>query len=680
MNEFDIDNAIDTSFLDDSSIDSFESSEDALNVMDSVEIPAIEDTAIENGNIENIDLEDNLCEDTEMLNSEVNDIMDDAEVEELVFEDDQVENTLESESLESTIDQPVEEVTPDLSEMLDNVEAMPVVFDEELEEAEQVEEPYEAVENSEIEILQEDGIVDTLENIQEQLEKEPEEAEQVEEPYEAVENSEIEILQEDGIVDTLENIQEQLEKEPEEAEQVEEPYEAVENSEIEILQEDGIVDTLENIQEQLEKEPEEAEQVEEPYEAVENSEIEILQEDGIVDTLESNQEQLDPHEALNNMSEYMNAHNYGLDDYGTYSKDPEWQALNRDLQVANGIEPTEYTEELSDSIETQEQLDPHEALNNMSEYMNAHNYGLDDYGTYSKDPEWQALNRDLQVANGIEPSGQVIEGLQEISPDVTLREFDDFEQSVLEYRPAFYETGSYYEQGVNEFGYQGTCGPTSQANAINQLLGTNELTENKVLSVAIDNNLCETHGALDCCGGTTTEQFMELYNKMNEQLGDKFETELFEYNNVLDANQVAERLENGDVINVAVDADTLWDQPRSYTNEIGARQGDSYSNHWITVTGVERMEDGEIKGFDIIDSGAGESYVSLDKYNDMCFGTDEHRVIDPTCIVLSRKNEGEQISLEDGLEDIHSFPENNADIAESKKPTIFDWIFHRKGE
>ena len=493
MNEVDIDNAIDTSFLDDSSIDSFESSEDALNVMDSVEIPAIEDTAIENGNIENIDLEDNLCEDTEMLNSEVNDIMDDAEVEELVFEDDQVENTLESESLESTIDQPVEEVTPDLSEMLDNVEAMPVVFDEELEEAEQVEEPYEAVENSEIEILQEDGIVDTLES-------------------------------------------------------------------------------------------------------------------------------------------------------------------------------------------NQEQLDPHEALNNMSEYMNAHNYGLDDYGTYSKDPEWQALNRDLQVANGIEPSGQVIEGLQEISPDVTLREFDDFEQSVLEYRPAFYETGSYYEQGVNEFGYQGTCGPTSQANAINQLLGTNELTENKVLSVAIDNNLCETHGALDCCGGTTTEQFMELYNKMNEQLGDKFETELFEYNNVLDANQVAERLENGDVINVAVDADTLWDQPRSYTNEIGARQGDSYSNHWITVTGVERMEDGEIKGFDIIDSGAGESYVSLDKYNDMCFGTDEHRVIDPTCIVLSRKNEGEQISLEDGLEDIHSFPENNADIAESKKPTIFDWIFHRKGE
>ena len=234
MNEFDIDNAIDTSFSDDSSIDSFESSEDALEVMDSMEIPAIEDTAIENGNIESIDLEDNLCEDTEMLNSEVNDIMDDAEVEELVFEDDQVENTLESESLESTIDQPVEEVTPDLSEMLDNVEAMPVVFDEELGEVEQVEEP---------------------------------------------------------------------------------------------------------------------------YEAVENSEIEILQEDGIVDILESNQEQLDPHEALNSMSEYMNAHNYGLDDYGTYSKDPEWQALNRDLQEANGIEPTEYTEELSDSVETQEQLD-----------------------------------------------------------------------------------------------------------------------------------------------------------------------------------------------------------------------------------------------------------------------------------------------------------------------------------
>ena len=58
------------------------------------------------------------------------------------------------------------------------------------------------------------------------------------------------------------------------------------------------------------------------------------------------------------------------------------------------------------------------------------------------------------------------------------------------------------------------------------------------------------------------------------------------------------------------------------------------------MTGVQRLDDGTIKGFDIIDSGGGENYVSLDKYNDMCFGTEEHRVIDPTCIVLSKKDVG----------------------------------------
>ena len=75
-------------------------------------------------------------------------------------------------------------------------------------------------------------------------------------------------------------------------------------------------------------------------------------------------------------------------------------------------------------------------------------------------------------------------------PVMTPREYDDFEQSVLEGKPDFYESGSFYEQGINEFGYQGTCGPTSQANALNELFDTNEFTENKVLNVAVDNNLC----------------------------------------------------------------------------------------------------------------------------------------------------------------------------------------------
>ena len=461
-------------------------------------------------------------------------------------------------------------------------------------------------------------------------------------------------------------------------EEVEQPTEEIDISAEENVQEDVEQSSNDQFEEMSER-------VEQPTEEIDTSAEENVPEDVV--EVSDVEEVLDPHEALNNMSEYMNEHNYGLDDYETYSQDPEWQALNRDLQIANGIEPTEYTEDVAETSEVEEALDPHEVLSNMSEYMNEHNYGLDDYETYSQDSEWQALNRDLQVANGIEPT-EYAEDVAEIAEENENeivnnienldREYDDFERSVIDTNPDFYETGSFYQQGINEFGYQGTCGPTSQANAINELLGTNELTENKVLSVAIDNNLCQTHGDMDSCGGTSTEQFMDLYDKMNEQLGDKFDTELFEYGDVLDADQVADRLDNGDVVNVAVDACALWDMPRDYVNDLGVRQDDFYSDHWITVTGVQRLDDGTIKGFDIIDSGGGENYVSLDKYNDMCFGTEEHRVIDPTCIVLSKKDVG----LANGSIDREIITDTTIenDNSTTKKSGLFDRIFHKKGE
>ena len=390
------------------------------------------------------------------------------------------------------------------------------------------------------------------------------------------------------------------------SEEVEQPTE-----EIDISAEENVLEDVE--QSSDDQFVEMSEEIEQPTEEIDVSAEENVPED--VAEISDVEEALDPHEALSNMSEYMNEHNYGLDDYETYSQDPEWQALNRDLQVANGIEPTEYAEDVAEIAEENE----NEIVNN-------------------------------------------IENLD--------REYDDFERSVIDTNPDFYETGSFYQQGINEFGYQGTCGPTSQANAINELLGTNELTENKVLSVAIDNNLCQTHGDMDSCGGTSTEQFMDLYDKMNEQLGDKFDTELFEYGDVLDADQVADRLDNGDVVNVAVDACALWDMPRDYVNDLGVRQDDFYSDHWITVTGVQRLDDGTIKGFDIIDSGGGENYVSLDKYNDMCFGTEEHRVIDPTCIVLSKKDVG----LANGPIDRKIITDTTIenDNSTTKKPGLFD--------
>lgn len=217
------------------------------------------------------------------------------------------------------------------------------------------------------------------------------------------------------------------------------------------------------------------------------------------------------------------------------------------------------------------------------------------------------------------------------------REYDDFEREVLEDNPDFYDTGIFYEQGVNEFGYVGTCGPTSQANTINELFNSNELTENKVLNIAVDNNLCTIDGSPEECGGTTTDQFMELYDKVNEGLDDKINVELFEYDNALSMEEVAGKLDEGSIVNVTVIADALWGEPIDDVDPLGAPRDAIVTDHWITVTGVERDDVGNIQGFNIIDSGGGEDYVSADRYQEMCFGTETVSAIDPTSIVVSKK-------------------------------------------
>lgn len=377
--------------------------------------------------------------------------------------------------------------------------------------------------------------------------------------------------------------------------------------------------------------------------------------------------------AYDQLADYYNSHNYGQQDYAEYSKDPEWQELNNAYLQELGREPIDYSGgETSDITDIRDELiaagipeDSPELdailANEQEGIENIQN--LDSPAESSIDAETEATSdeppldhsepqiTDSEIDEEVEDNLQT--GSEDIPSDITSdeqldvasdmpvmtpREYDDFEQSVLEGKPDFYESGSFYEQGINEFGYQGTCGPTSQANALNELFDTNEFTENKVLNVAVDNNLCSMDSSPENCGGTTTEQFMELYDKMNEQLDGKINTELYEFNNALDVEDVASKLDEGCVLNVAVDAAALWDQPREYVNSMGIPCDDFYSDHWITVTGVQRDELGNIQGFDIIDSGGGVNYVDADKYHEMCFGTDEHRVIDPTAIVVSKND------------------------------------------
>lgn len=79
---------------------------------------------------------------------------------------------------------------------------------------------------------------------------------------------------------------------------------------------------------------------------------------------------------INSISDYMNAHNYGPDDFATYSQDPQWRQLMR--QEYPDYELPEMTQESANA--------------QLSQYMNDHNYGVDDYAEYSKDPIWRELH------------------------------------------------------------------------------------------------------------------------------------------------------------------------------------------------------------------------------------------------------------------------------------------------
>lgn len=168
--DFDIDDSLDSSFSDDSSIDSFDSSMDTFDTMDSVEIPDIEMPDIETsfddieGSIENTSFDG-----FDMPDDEVSDVMNNVEVEDLTFDDEPLDNVPKVDVAEPSLEQDVDVVPPDVMDGMDDVEPPEnVEFDEKKPAG------YVATPISEIKILQEDGTVDSLENIQNQLEADTE--------------------------------------------------------------------------------------------------------------------------------------------------------------------------------------------------------------------------------------------------------------------------------------------------------------------------------------------------------------------------------------------------------------------------------------------------------------------------------------------------------------------------
>ena len=94
-----------------------------------------------------------------------------------------------------------------------------------------------------------------------------------------------------------------------------------------------------------------------------------------------------------------------------------------DTRDQNEEQPDDTNSRMENKSETPEGEDAYRtAMNNMADYMNGHNYGLDDYSEYSRDPEWQKLNADLQQSLGMDVTTDVSTPLPESGKDVSATE------------------------------------------------------------------------------------------------------------------------------------------------------------------------------------------------------------------------------------------------------------------
>lgn len=97
-----------------------------------------------------------------------------------------------------------------------------------------------------------------------------------------------------------------------------------------------------------------------------------------------------------------------------------------DTRDQNEEQPDDTNSRMENKSETPEGEDAYRtAMNNMADYMNGHNYGLDDYSEYSQAPEWQKLNADLQQSLGMDVTTDVSTPLPESGKDVSATELPD---------------------------------------------------------------------------------------------------------------------------------------------------------------------------------------------------------------------------------------------------------------
>lgn len=257
-----------------------------------------------------------------------------------------------------------------------------------------------------------------------------------------------------------------------------------------------------------------------------------------------------------------------------------------------------------------------------------------------------------------------------------LRGSEKFDETIRADSPWFYKHGEFSMQGINQYGYTGTCGEAALANALNHIFSTSYYTENMLVKMAVDHNLCTTDGDIkENLGGVSPMQMMYLITYINNVAG----TDILEYSipmnhiaeyvfkqpeysmggvyvcensiklkeddvagidatmmvtkGVPDVEAMGEDIDNGYVYVECVDSNILWDYDRAIVESVGIKY--IASNHWIAITNTIRDKNGQLLGFYVVDSGTGTKTVLKDKMHSMIFGLPNEPITDAACIRIN---------------------------------------------
>jgi len=158
---------------------------------------------------------------------------------------------------------------------------------------------------------------------------------------------------------------------------------------------------------------------------------------------------------------------------------------------------------------------------------------------------------------------------------------DDFNNYMKQSAPQYYENNEFYMQGINLFGYHGTCSEASEANVMNLMFGT-DYTEQDFLDLAIKLGFCTTGtDNVYVNGGQTPVQMVNVLQYMGGTTGFPVTAQYKVTSQVPDAEECARLMEEGIGVIMAVDSNILW----GFTPEQCAAYGIQYyaSDHWIVL-------------------------------------------------------------------------------------------------